>query len=61
MSAATPGITAQDAPDAHEASLECTVFFHGLNEIGGAAGGIAAACHGAGQYVQWAAQKAFVK
>ena len=61
MTTATPGIAAQNSPYTHERALQGAVLFHSLYEIGGATGGKATPRHRAGQYVQRAAQKAFVK
>ena len=60
MSAPTPGVAAQDAPDAHQAAFQSSVFFHGLDEISGAAGRKTTPRTGAGYHMQRAAQETLV-
>ena len=61
MSASTPGVSAQDAPDAHEAAFQGSVFLHGLDEVGGAAGRKTTPRAGAGYHMQRAAQETLVE
>ena len=61
VSAASPRVAAQDAPQTKPHPFDDTVCFHGLNEVGGAAGSEPAPAIGAGNDMERHADEALVE
>jgi hypothetical protein len=61
MAASTPGIAAQNAPDAQPHTFDDSVCLHCLYEVGGAAGLEAASAVGPAKNMQRFADESFVE